>query len=366
MSNPVADVGLDAPETGPADAVVPAALIEAAQPQKESWSRRRARLGDEEVVDVSVCIANWNCKDLLRACLQSLQEKTQDVRLEVIVADNDSSDGAAEMVACEFPEVMLHRNSSNLGFAKANNQAAEQARGRYLLFLNNDTVVPPGTLRRLIEFADRHPRLGILGPRLRDGEGRPQVSYRLRPTLATLLHRTSLLRWTGLLRDSYRRYRRQDFDSQTTRPVEVLMGAAMLLPRDVFFGCGGWDEEFTFGGEDLDLSARVGREHEILYHPQAEIRHFGRVSTRQHIGYVSTNMAAGLVRYLRKIGYRRPVVWLYKLVVTLDAPVQCVEKAAQYLWRRMRGEQLKAEKSRLACLGFAHFIGRGLPSFWRA
>jgi GT2 family glycosyltransferase len=331
--------------------------------RREMW---RQPSQDDGTIDVSVCIANWNCKDLLRACLASLHRQAQGVRLEIIVADNDSSDGAADMVAREFPEVTLYRNASNLGFAKANNQAAERARGRYLLFLNNDTSVPPGTLRRLVDFAERHPRLGILGPRLRDEEGRPQVSYRLRPTLAMLLHRTSLLRWTGFLRKAYRRYRRQDFDSETTRPVEVLMGAAMLMPRDVFFGCGGWDEEFTFGGEDLDLSARVGREHQVLYHPQAEIRHYGRVSTRQHIGYASTNMAAGLVRYLRKCGYSRPVLWVYKVIVTLDAPVQCVEKAAQYVWRKARGEHVRAEKSRLAFLGFAHFFGKGLVAFWRA
>jgi GT2 family glycosyltransferase len=317
-------------------------------------------------VDVSVCIANWNCRDLLRACLESLHDQPQGVRLETIVVDNASADGAADMVAREFPEVVLQRNAANLGFARANNQAARRARGRYLLFLNNDTLVPPGTLRRFVEYAEAHPDVGMVGPRLRDGLGRPQVSYRQRPSLAVLLHRTSLLRWTGLLREAYRRYRRQEFDPDSTRPVEVLMGAAMFLPREVFFDCGGWDEDFTFGGEDLDLSLRVGRRRPVVYHPRAEITHYGRVSTRQHIGYASTHMAVGFARYLRKSGCSAWGLLAYKTLVSLDAPVQLVMKGTQYLWRRAHGRHAKAEKSLLAFRGLAHFLRRGLAAFWMA
>ncbi len=303
---------------------------------------------------------------MLRACLESLLDRPQGVTLEVVVADNASADGAADMVARDFPEVVLIRNAANLGFARANNQAADRARGQYLFFLNNDTVVPEGTLGRLVDFAQRFPDIGIIGPRLRDRDGRVQISYRLRPTLGTLLHRTSLLRWTGLLRGSYHRYRRQDFDPDTTRPVEVLMGAAMLLPRAVFFNSGGWDDNFTFGGEDLDLSARIGRTNPLVYHPDVEITHFGRVSTRQHIGYASSNMTIGFLRYLRKCGYSRPALAFYKLAVTLDAPVQWAAKGLQYLWRRARGQERKAEKSLLAFRGLGHFMARGLVAFWRA
>jgi GT2 family glycosyltransferase len=317
-------------------------------------------------IDVSVCIANWNCRDLLRACLESLHDQPQGVRLETVVVDNGSADGAADMVAREFPEVVLHRNPVNLGFARANNQAAARARGRYLFFLNNDTLVPPGTLRRLLEYAEAHPEVGMIGPRLCDAEGRPQVSYRQRPTLATLLHRTTLLRWTGLLRGAYRRYRRQEFDPETTRRVEVLMGAAMFLPREVFARAGGWDEDFTFGGEDLDLSLRVARAHPVVYHPRVEITHYGRVSTRQHIGYASSNMAVGFARYLRKSGYSGWNLAAYKGLVSLDVPLQGAMKGVQYLWRRARGDRAGAEKSLLALRGLAYFLFRGMPAFWRA
>jgi GT2 family glycosyltransferase len=343
---------------------VPSAPVHRAS--RESMAPWQWRAREQEAIDVSVCIANWNCRDLLRACLESLHDHPQGLRVETIVADNGSTDGSADMVEREFPEVLLQRNATNVGFARVNNQAAQRARGRYLFFLNNDTLVPAGTLRRLVDYAETHPQAGMVGPRLRDAEGKPQVSYRQRPTARTLLHRTSLLRWTGLLRAAYRRYRRQGFDAETTRPVEVLMGAAVLLPRDVFIACGGWDESFTFGGEDLDLSARVGQHYQLIYHPDVEITHFGRVSTRQHIGYASSNMAIGFVRYLRKSGYSRTVLLVYKLIVTLDTPLQIIGKGLQYLWRRLRVRHGKAEKSLLALRGQMHFLMSGLVSFWRA
>jgi hypothetical protein len=282
---------------------------------------------------------------MLRACLASLLDAPQGVRQEVIVVDNGSTDGAAELVEEEFPEVILVRNPANLGFARANNQAAQRSSGRYLFFLNNDTLVPPGTLRRLVDFADAHPEAALIGPRLRDGAGRVQISYRRRPTLATLLHRTYLLRWTGLLRGAYRRYRRAAFDAHTTRQVDVLMGAAVLVGRERFFCTGRWDEGYTFGGEDLDLSARANELGAVIYHPLIELTHFGRMSTRQHIGYASAHMAAGFVRYLRKSGHSRAALALYKLIVTLDTPLQLAVKSIQYLWRKAEAAREGGEKS---------------------
>jgi GT2 family glycosyltransferase len=317
-------------------------------------------------VDVSVCIVNWNCKDVLRGCLQSLRDQPPDVRLEIFVVDNASTDGAPAMAARAFPEVSVLRNADNVGFARANNRAAHLASGRYLFFINNDTVIPPGAIRRLVDYADAHPEVGMIGPRLRDGEGHLQASYRCRPTLAALLHRTSILRWTGLLRRAYSRYRRQEFDPAYSGKVELLIGAAVFLPRRVFQECGPWDEGYIFGGEDLDLSDSVGRKYDVVYLPSVEIIHYGRVSTRRHIGFCFSYMLMGLARYLRRSGCSSKSLFVYKLIVSLDAPVQLAGKAIQYLWRRLRGQQQKAQQSLLAWRGFAHFLTRGLVPFWKA
>jgi GT2 family glycosyltransferase len=315
---------------------------------------------------VSVCIVNWNCRHLLRACLRSLSQFQQKLRLEVIVVDNASTDGAAAMVARLFPHVILIRNSDNVGFARANNQAARRARGRYLFFLNNDTVVPPKTLRRLLDYARKHPGAGLIGPRLRNGQGKVQISCRRRPTVEALLHRTCLLRWTGLFRNAYRCYRERASDLSTTRPVDVLMGAALLVRRKVFAELGPWDEGYTFGGEDIDLCTRVGQKYEVVYHPDVEITHYGRSSSRKHIGFAHTNTVIGITRFLRKNGTSSIALLAYKAVVTLDAPLLWFGEAAQYTWRRLHRQPDRAAKSLLIMRAVQHFIARGLIGFWRA
>ncbi|MFO0800722.1 MAG: glycosyltransferase family 2 protein [Gemmataceae bacterium] len=318
------------------------------------------------VVDVSVCIANWNCCDLLRRCLESLYDQPQGVAFEVVVVDNASSDGAADMVAAEFPGVTLVRNAENRGFSTANNQAAALARGRYFFFLNNDTVVPPDTLRKFLEFAEANPAVGMVGPRLRGGDGSAQISYRRRPTLGALLHRVSLLRWTGLFRRAYYDYRRDSFDPEGVRPVEVLMGAAVFLPRAVFEDSGRWDEQYRFGGEDIDLSTQVGRRRELVYVGDVEVVHYGRVSSRKNIGFAAPNVAIGYVHYFRKAGATPAALRVYKLFVTADAPVQCLAKALQGLVRLASGRTEKARKSWLAARGLWHFMTRELVRFWQA
>lgn len=316
--------------------------------------------------DVSVCIVNWNCREHLQGCLQSLREAALEVSLQVLVVDNGSTDGAADMVAELFPEVVLIRNADNVGFSRANNQAAQRAHGRYLFFLNNDTLVPSGTLRGLLDYAGAHPEVGIIGPQLRDEQSRPQLSCRACPTLPALLHRITWLRWTRLFRQNYRRYRGRDgAEVSEPRPVEILMGAALFMPRAVFRACGGWDEDYTFGGEDIDLCARVGRYHRVIYHPGLAIVHFGRISSRQHIGFSYSHTVIGVTRFLRKRGCSPAGLLFYKLALTLDAPLRWLGHAVRYGWRRWRGQRHRAAKSRLVMRALEHFLRRGLPSLWR-
>ena len=313
------------------------------------------RLPCPAIPDVSVCIVNWNCRELLRACLASLHQQEQGVRIETIVVDNASSDGAADMVAAEFPEVILIRNAENRGFSRGNNQAAARATGRFLFFLNNDTWVPPGTLARLAAYAEAHPEVGMIGPRLRDAKGNFQISYRRKPTLSALLHRTNLFGPTGLFRRAYHHYRRDEFDPHQRRTVETLMGAAMFVPRPVFDRCGPWDEDFAFGGEDLHFSACIGRHYKLVFLPEVEIVHYGGVSTRQHMGYVSSNRLSGFAHFLRKSGYSRTAVLTYKLAVTLDAPIELLVRRAQYLLRKLCGKSEAAQRSQRAARVLATF-----------
>ena len=315
---------------------------------------------------VSVCIVNWNCRDLLYACLRSLTAVLQEVPLEVIVVDNASTDGAFEMVRAEFPEVLLVRNETNAGFAAACNQAGRLGRGRFLFFLNNDTVVPPGTLARLCAFARANPRAGLIGPRLRGPGGRVQSSARRCPTVAALLHRLTLLRWTGLFRKAYREYRGRDVADRAAGPVEVLMGAAVLIPQRLFRRLGGWDESFAFGGEDIDLCARVWQSHEVVYYPAVEVVHHGRGSSRLRPGPAHADTVVGITRCLRQSGTRWWARAAYKLLYTLDAPLSLLVEAGRYVTARLRGKPRQAERAALRVRGMTYFLTRRLFSFWLA
>jgi N-acetylglucosaminyl-diphospho-decaprenol L-rhamnosyltransferase len=317
-------------------------------------------------LDVSVCIANWNCAALLRACLHSLFENPQGVNFEVVVVDNASTDGAAEMVAAEFPKVALIRNSTNRGFAAASNQAAARARGRYLFFLNNDTEVPPHALARLFEHAKANPAAGMFGPRLREPNGAVQISYRRRPTIAALMHKVSLVRWTGLFRKAYKDYRRGSFRAEGTRAVDVLMGPAVFIAREVFDSVGGWDERYRFGVEDMDLSTKVAKSRAVIFVDDVEIVHHGRVSSRANVGFVAPSVATGYVQFLRKTGSGRWALLWYKLAVTLDAPVQLIGKAIEAAGRYLTRQRANAARSWNAARGTWAFLRHELARFWRA
>jgi GT2 family glycosyltransferase len=268
------------------------------------------------------------------------------------------------MVMREFPRVRLVRNPVNLGFARANNQAAALAGGRWLFFLNNDTLVPRGTLRRLLRFARAQPEVGVIGPMLRDQTGAPQASYRPRPTLRALLHYPAILRWTGLFREAYQHYRGRDCTFYRTRPVEVLMGAALLMRQRDFWAYGPWDEGFTFGGEDIDLCIRVGRHKPVVYYPAVAITHCGRESSRQNLTYAHPHTLIGLTRFLRKDGAPRSGLFLFKAAMTLDAPIKAIWHGLQFLLRRLFRKRDAALRSQLCLAADLAFV-RSLPSFWR-
>ncbi len=144
------------------------------------------------------------------------------------------------------------------------------------------------------------------------------------------------------------------------------MGAALLLPRKVFMDSGMWDEDYTFGGEDMDLCYRVSRRFPIIYHPGIEIIHYGRASTRKHVRFAASQIPAGFVRYLRKTGISPLTLLLYKSVRTLDAPMQLLANVLQFVYRRFLRDPEKARRSLLALTSAWHFLAHGIIEFWKA
>jgi N-acetylglucosaminyl-diphospho-decaprenol L-rhamnosyltransferase len=234
-------------------------------------------------MDVSVIIVNWNAAAVLPACLASLPAALGELTSEIWVVDNASTDGSPAMVEAQFPQVSLLANNVNSGFAAANNQAASQASGRYLLLLNPDTISPPGAFEKLVRFADLRPDVGCAGPRLAHSDGRYQRSawYGF-PGLGMALMDAFYL-WK-IPRLPLARQIELDPDKRG-EPVSVdhLLGACLLIRRETWQQVGGLDEAFFLFLEETDWCYRARHAGwQIVYQPAITITHLGEHSVNQN------------------------------------------------------------------------------------
>ncbi len=271
-------------------------------------------------MDVSFIIISWNVRELLRKCLWSIRQQTTDDRpqitdnrqpaelsdvcnlmSEVLIADNASTDGTIAMLRAEFPAVRVIENKENLGFGRANNQALAIAQGRYLFLLNPDTELRDGALRALIDYADAHPRVGIIGPQLFYGDGTRQSSRRRFPTLATaFLESTKLQQWFPRNRVLTRYYMLDTRDDET-QAVDWINGSAMFVRRAVYDQIGGFDEGFFMYSEELDWCRRAkDAGWQIVYLPTAQVTHYEAKSSEQAVAARDIHFNASKVRYFRK------------------------------------------------------------------
>jgi GT2 family glycosyltransferase len=233
-----------------------------------------ASAGGAAAPDVSVVIVNWNTRDFLRDCLQSVHRETMDVTFEVFVVDNASRDGSAEMVRTEFPSVHLIANAENRGFAAANNQALRIARGRYALVLNPDTIVLENAIGKSVRIADGEPRVGVLGCQVLLRDDVVQMTCFQSPSATglflwlTKLERLIPKSWFGG-GQSYR-----DWDRRSARDVDVVTGMYMLVRREAMEQTGLMDEDYFVYAEEADWCVRFGRAGwRCRFTPEARIIH---------------------------------------------------------------------------------------------
>lgn len=240
-------------------------------------------------MQLSIVIVNFNVKHFLEQCLASVRAAAKGLDVEVIVVDNASDDNSLAYLQPDFPEVTFVASPVNQGFAKACNQGWKMGSGKYVLFLNPDTLLQEDTLSRCIRFMENTPDAGALGVKMLDGTGRfLKESKRAFPSPIISLYKLAGLAKLFPRSPVFARYHLGHLDENKNHAVDVLAGAYMMVRRDLLESVDGFDEQFFMYGEDVDLSYRLqqqpcpaGGNYRNYYFSEAPIIHFKGESTRK-------------------------------------------------------------------------------------
>lgn len=238
---------------------------------------------------LSIIIVNYNVEFFLEQCLLSVKKACKNIESEIWVVDNNSVDYSVQMLRNKFPDIKLILNKENLGFSKANNQAIKQAKGKYILLLNPDTIVEEDTFEKIISYMDDNQYVGGLGVKMLDGKGNFLAeSKRGLPTPWVAFYKISGLSKLFPKSKRFGRYHLGFLNKDKIHEVDILAGAFMLIPSKVFKEIGLLDERFFMYGEDIDLSFRIQKAgYKNIYFPLTSIIHFKGESTKKSsINYV--------------------------------------------------------------------------------
>ena len=247
---------------------------------------------------LSIVILSWNTEALLKQCLESLEEGCEGIGgCEVVVVDNGSTDGSSEMVRkyqirnTKY-KIRLIENQSNLGFAKGNNIGNKQARGKYIMLLNSDTIVQKGSLKKMVDFLDQHGEISVVGPKLLNQDGTPQSSCGQFPNLWVV--------FIMLFKEHFGGSRTVRYSPAVSGEVDWLMGAAFVAREKVFKKVGFLDERMFMYMEEVEWFYRVRKAGLKAYFlKEAEIVHLGRGSSSSGKKEPILNIYKGLLHFYK-------------------------------------------------------------------
>jgi GT2 family glycosyltransferase len=328
--------------------------------------------------ELSIIIVNWNTRGLLRECLMSICAQVRDCSFEILVVDNASSDGSAQLVSRDFPQIQLIANESNLGFARANNQAIERSLGRYILLLNADVLIADAAIDRMLAFMRTHPRAGALGCVHVDGLGNRR--YLLGGQLPTLHSCLMGLAYTGLVDGSILRRVHSNIRRWGTtaaratrtprggetrlsgfeaRQVDLVDGCGFMTRQETLADVGLLDETYHLGSEDADWSKRMKDSGwELWFLEDARIVHYGLQSHCQSDS-AALHYCQGEFRFLRQ-NYGNWQAFIYRVLVPVFMTLGIVGRTITYPLAQKGGQ--RRLRTRLEQLWLVLRWSIGLPT----
>lgn len=253
-------------------------------------------------MDISIVILSWNDKEHLQECLESLRHCTKSRSVEIIVVDNASTDGSPDMVAARFPQVTLIRNAENLGFPKGNNIGVRASKGEYVYLLNSDIKVLDGCIDALADYLDQHPDIGMIGPKILNGDMSLQSSCRRFPTLwnnfCTAAGLATLWKESRWFSGEHMLY----FKGDRLMDVDVLVGCFWTARRKALDQFGLLDEGFFIYAEDVDWCKRCWKAGwRVVFFPEAQAIHYrGASTTKKDPVRFALTQQRSVLRYWQK------------------------------------------------------------------
>jgi N-acetylglucosaminyl-diphospho-decaprenol L-rhamnosyltransferase len=315
-----------------------------------------------EQIDLSVIIVTWNVSGLLARCLLSVLNEAVPVAgcpgvwrrqrpglpaisFEILVVDSASSDDTVAMVRREFPHTRLYASDTNLGYTGGNNLGIQESTGRHLLLLNPDTELLGDALGTMVDYMDRHPSVGVIGPQLLWPDGQVQSSRRRFPSLATALVDSTFLQKWFPAHPVLQRYYVLDRSDDAISQVDWVTGACIVVRRLVVEQVGLLDDTFFMYSEELDWQRRIKEKGwEVIYLPAARVVHYEGESSGQVAALTHVRFGRSKVRYFRK-HHGRPTGELVRLWLLLSYTYEWLIEAAKWILGHKRA--LRTQRMRV-------------------
>ena len=288
--------------------------------------------------EISIIIVNWNTRQLLAECLQSLYKTLKGITFEVVVVDNASTDDSLDMLAEAFPSVQVIRNTENVGFPRANNQAMQICCGKYFLLFNSDAVAMPNSIQTMYNLAENQPKAGMVGAQLINPDGSFQASHTRFPNLwqefliLTGLGRIILGSW----------YPSQGPQAEKgSQMVDYVEGACMFVRAEAYRQVGGMDEGYFMYAEEVDWCYQLRQGGwQVWYHPEARVIHHGGASSKSRRTQREGDLYRSRVQFFRKHYGALPAFLLKILIFNLTGIKILVHKCINLMSGGRRGRSV--------------------------